>query len=158
VLAVALAASLSALAVVLLASPAGRPQASPSPAQPAATRQAQARTPPPARHTPSATPAAPRPQASTLPPTAAAAAAFTGDLQAAVAAGQVTPQAGQDLFSHLQQLLFGPPGQNAQQIQQQYQQLAQTYDQHQLQGQITGPAAARLRHALQALGAALGAL
>ena len=158
VLAVALAASLSALAVVLLASPAGRPQASPSPAQPATTRQAQARTPPPARHTPSATPAAPRPQGSTLPPTAAAAAAFTGDLQAAVAAGQVTPQAGQDLFSHLQQLLFGPPGQNAQQIQQQYQQLAQTYDQHQLQGQITGPAAARLRHALQALGAALGAL
>jgi hypothetical protein len=93
-----------------------------------------------------------------LPPTAAAAAAFTGDLQAAVAAGQVTPQAGQDLFSHLQQLLFGPPGQNAQQIQQQYQQLVQAYDQHQAQGQITGPAAARLRHALQALGTALGAL
>jgi hypothetical protein len=88
---------------------------------------------------------------------AAAAAAFTGDLQAAVAGGQVTQQAGQDLFSHLQQLLFGPPGQNPQQIQQQYQQLVQAYDQHQAQGQITGPAAAQLRQALQALGAALGA-
>ena len=93
-----------------------------------------------------------------MPPAAAAAAAFTGDLQAAVAGGQVTQQAGQDLFSHLQQLLFGPPGQNPQQIQQQYQQLVQAYDQHQAQGQITGPAAARLRQAIQALGAALGAL
>ena len=50
----------------------------------------------------------------------------------------MTPQAGQDLFNHLQQLLFGPPGQNTQQIQQQYQQLIQAYDQHQSQGQITG--------------------
>ena len=156
VLAAALAASLAALAAVLLAGPASHPQASPPAAHPVATGQA--RTPPSARHTPTATRAAARPQASTLPPAAAATAAFTGDLQAAVADGQVTPQAGQDLFSHLQQLLFGPPGQNVQQIQQQYQQLAQAYDQHQSQGQITGPAAARLRHALQALGAALGAL
>ncbi len=156
VLAAALAASLAALAAVLLASPASHPRASPSATRPAATRQA--RTPPPARRTPPATRAAASPQASTLPPAAAAAAAFTGDLQAAVADGQVTPQAGQDLFSRLQQLLFGPPGQNAQQIQQQYQQLVQAYDQHQSQGQITGPAAARLRHALQVLGAALGAL
>ena len=93
-----------------------------------------------------------------MPPAAAAAAAFTGDLQAGVADGQVTQQAGQDVFGHLQQLLFGPPGQNPQQIQQQYQQLVQAYDQHQAQGQITGPAVARLRQALQALGAALGAL
>ncbi len=85
-------------------------------------------------------------------------AALVGDLQAGVADGQVTQPAGQDLFSHLQPLLFGPPGQNAQQIQQQYQQLVQAYDQHQAQGQITGPAAARLRQALQALGTALGAL
>ena len=149
VLAAALAASLAALAVVLLAGPPGHPQASPSPAHQAATRQL---------HTPPASRAAAHPQASTLPPAAAAAAAFIGDLQAEVADGQVTPQAGQDLFSHLQQLLFGPPGQNPQQIQQQYQQLVQAYDQRQSQGQITGPAAARLRHALAALGAALGAL
>ncbi len=151
VLAVALAASLAALAAVLLGGPASRPQASLSPAEQAAASQAH--TPPPARRTPPARRAAARPQASALPPAAAAAAAFTGDLQAAVADGQVTPQAGQDLFGHLQQLLFGPPGQDPQQIQQQYQQLVQAYDQHQAQGQITGPAAARLHQALQALGA-----
>jgi serine/threonine-protein kinase len=156
VLAAALAASLAALAAVLLAGPASHPQASPASAHPAATRQAH--TPPPARQKPPTKRAAAHAQASTLPPAAAAAAAFTGDLQAAVADGQVTRQAGQDLFSHLQQLLFGPPGQNPQQIQQQYQQLVQAYDQHQAQGQITGPAAARLRQALQALGAGLGAL
>ncbi|HLN71583.1 MAG TPA: protein kinase [Streptosporangiaceae bacterium] len=156
VLAAALAASLAALAGVLLTGTAGHLQASHSPAHPAATRQAS--TPPLARRTQPVTRAAARPQASTLPPAAAAAAAFTGDLQAAVAGGQVTQQAGQDLFSHLQQLLFGPAGQNTQQIQQQYQQLVQAYDQHQSQGQITGPAAARLRHAVQALGAALGVL
>lgn len=69
----------------------------------------------------------------------------------------MAPQAGQDLFSHLQQLLFGPPGQNAQHIEQQYQQLVQAYDQHRSQGDITGAAAARLRHALDALGSAVGA-
>ena len=163
VLGAALAASLAALAAVLLAGTASQSQASPSATHPApsATHPAatgQARTSPPARRTEPATPAAARPQASTLPPAATAAAAFTGDLQAAVAGGQVTPPAGQDLFSHLQQLLFGPPGQKPQQIQQQYQQLVQAYDQHQSQGQITGPAITRLRHALQALGAALGAL
>ncbi len=89
---------------------------------------------------------------------AAAAGAFVGDLQAAVADGQVTRQAGQDLFNHLQQLLFGPPGQNTQQVQQQYQQLIQAYDQHQSQGQITGQAVSRLRHDLEALGTALVAL
>ena len=162
VLAVGLAAALAALAGVLLAGPASHPQASPPAARPAATGKA--RTPPAARRAAPATRAAPvtraaaRPQASALPSAAAAAAAFVGDLQAGVAGGQVTQPAGQDLFSHLQPLLFGPPGQNAQQIQQQYQQLVQAYDQHQAQGQITGPAAARLRHALQALGTALGAL
>ena len=55
-----------------------------------------------------------------MPPAAAAAAAFTGDLQAAVADGQVTTQAGHDLFGHLQQLLFGPPGQNPEQSQPMY--------------------------------------
>ncbi len=152
VLAVALAASLAALAVVLLTGTPGRAAAAPSPTHPAATH------PPATRktHQPGKHPAAE--QASTLPPAAAAHAAFVGDLQAEVADGQVTPQAGQDLFRHLQQLLFGRPGQNPQQIQQQYQQLVQAYDQQQSQGQITGPAAARLRHALAVLGAALGAL
>ncbi|HLN69098.1 MAG TPA: protein kinase [Streptosporangiaceae bacterium] len=154
VLAAALAASLAALAAVLATGAGSRPQAPASLARPAATHPARA----PAAHQIQAARPTPAGQASTLPPAAAAAAAFTGDLQAAVADGQVTQQAGQDLFSHLQQLLFGPPGQNAQQIQQQYQQLAQAYDQHLSQGQITGPAATRLRKALQALGAALGAL
>jgi len=92
------------------------------------------------------------------PPAAAAAAAFVGDLEAGVASGQVTQQAGQDLFNHLQQLLFGPPGQDSQQVDQQYAQLIQAYDQDQVQGQITGSAAATLRHALDALGVAVGAL
>jgi len=152
VLTAALAASLIALAALLLGGAPSQPQASASPGHPAATHPAAARTTPAPRNT-----AAPT-QASALPPAAAAAGAFVGDLQAAVADGQVIPQAGQDLFNHLQQLLFGPPGQNTQQIQQQYQQLIQAYDQHQAQGQITGPAASRLRHALQALGTALGAL
>ncbi len=91
--------------------------------------------------------------ASALPPAAAAAGAFVGDLQAGVADGQVAQPAGQDLFTHLQQALFGPPGQQAQQ---QYQQLVQAYDQHLSQGQISGAAVGRLRHALDALGAALG--
>ena len=83
---------------------------------------------------------------------------MVGDLQAEVADGQVTSQAAQDLFSHLQRLLFSPPGQDAQQIQEQYQQLVQTYDQRLSQTQITGPAVGRLRKELAALGAALGAL
>jgi hypothetical protein len=147
VLAVALAASLAALAGVLLTGTPGRAGAAPSPTHPSAARET---------HQPGNRAAAE--QASALPPAAAAAAAFVGDLQAEVADGQVTPQAGQDLFRHLQQLLFGRPDQNPEQIQQQYQQLVQAYDQDQSQGQITGPAATRLRHALAALGAALGAL
>jgi hypothetical protein len=69
----------------------------------------------------------------------------------------VTQQAGQDLFSHLQPLLFGPPGQNAQQIQNQYTQLVQAYTQHQSKGDITGQAAITLPKAITALGTALGA-
>jgi hypothetical protein len=69
----------------------------------------------------------------------------------------VTQQAGQDLFSHLQPLLFGPPGQDARQIQDQYAQLVKSYAQHQSKGDITGQAAATLPKAIAALGAALGA-
>ena len=95
---------------------------------------------------------------SARPPGAAAAAgAFVGELEAGVADGQVSPQAGQDLYNHLQQLLFAQPGQNPQQIQQQYDQLVQAYDQRVSQGQVTGHAAAALRHALAALRSAVGA-
>jgi eukaryotic-like serine/threonine-protein kinase len=170
-LAVALAGALAALAATLAAGPGtartaglavspSRPtptaQASPTSAQPSPTASdtstpsaSDASTPP--ASAPSA------PDAST-PPTAAAAAAFVGDLEAGVASGQVTQQAGQDLFNHLQQLLFGAPAQDSQQVDQQYSQLIQAYDQDQSQGQITGPAAVTLRHALDALGAAVGAL
>jgi serine/threonine-protein kinase len=151
VLAIALAGALTALAAVLLTGSApttAGPAA--APARPAASH-----------HTGQASPAprtAPSRDASTLPATAQAAATFVGELQAAVADGQVTQQAGQDLFNHLAQLLFGPPGQDLQQAGQQYAQLLQSYDQHRAQGQITGPAAATLRHALEALGTAIGAL
>jgi serine/threonine-protein kinase len=154
VLAIALAAALAALVGVLAAGPAGTaagPAASPD--HPAATGQASLAR---ARPSPTAVPGAS--YASELPPAAAAAAAFVGDLEAGVASGQVTQQAGQDLFNHLQQLLFGPPGQDSQQVDQQYAQLIQAYDQDQIQGQITGSAAATLRHALDALGVAVGAL
>jgi eukaryotic-like serine/threonine-protein kinase len=172
-LAVALAAVVVALAAVLLTGVPGHPAPSAAPritpsAAPPATPSAVSRA------TPSATPhsAAPpvaskthkpartRPAAghtSALPPVAAAAAAFVGDLEAGVADGQVAQQAGQDLYNHLQPLLFGPPGQDPQQIQHQYAQLLQSYDQHQSQGQITGGAAIALRHALRVLGAAVGA-
>ncbi len=155
VLAIALAGTLTALAAVLLTGSA-RTTAGPaaSAARPAASHQAGQASRAPRR--PPRTP--PSRDAGTLPATAAAAATFVGDLQAAVAGGQVTQQAGQDLFNHLAQLLFGPPGQDPQQIDQQYAQLVQSYDQHQAQGQITGPAAVALRHALDALGAAVGAL
>ena len=153
-LAIALAAALAALAAVLAAGPAG------TPAGPAASldRPAAADQASPARARPSATATPAAPQASALPSAAAAAAAFVGDLETGVASGQVTQQAGQGLFNHLQQLLFGPPGQDPQQVDQQYAQLVQAYDQDQAQGQITGPAAAILRRALDALGTAEGAL
>ena len=89
----------------------GLPPTSPTAAHSAATGQA--RTPSPARRTQPSR-ATGRPPASSLPPAASAAAAFVGDLQAGVADGQVAQPAGQDLFSHLQPLLFGPPGQDAQ--------------------------------------------
>ena len=112
VLAAALAASQAALAAALAAGhPRASPQTSPTAAHSAATGQA--RTPSPARRTQPSR-ATGRPPASSLPPAASAAAAFVGDLQAGVADGQVAQPAGQDLFSHLQPLLFGPPGQDAQ--------------------------------------------
>jgi eukaryotic-like serine/threonine-protein kinase len=155
VLAGALAAALVALVAVLAAGAGQRaaPAASPSPARPAVTSQPPAARTHPAKAKPKHKAGG---QASGLPPAASAVAAFVGDLQAGVSDGQVAPPAGQDLLHHLQPLLFGPPGQNTQQVQQQYAKLLQAYDQHQAQGQITGHAATALRHALTALGTALG--
>jgi serine/threonine-protein kinase len=148
VLAVALAAALAALAVVLLSGISARPPAARTPIihNAAAVKSHKHHTGPVLNN--------PR-RADSLPPAAAAAAAFVGNLQAAVADGQVTTQAGADLFNHLQQLLFGPPDGNIQQIQQQYAQLVQAYDQHLAHGDITGRAATTLRHALGALRADL---
>jgi serine/threonine-protein kinase len=180
-LAAALAAALIALVTVVLVRPgsgathsAGRspaapavtshaPSATPTPSpthpRPARSTPVAARTlaPSPARSTPAArsTPVPAR-TAPALPPVASAAAALVGDLQAGVADGQVTQQAGQDLFTHLQPLLFPPPGQSPQQVRDQFTQLTKTYDQHQSQGQITGKAAAVLPGAITALGTALG--
>jgi hypothetical protein len=92
-----------------------------------------------------------------MPPVAKAAAAFVGDLETGVQAGQVTPQAGQNMFNQLQQLLFQSPGTDAQRVQQQYDQLVQVYDQYQSRGEITGHAASALSRALSALRAAIGA-
>jgi len=78
-----------------------------------------------------------------------------GDLAAGVSDGQVAPPAGQDLYNHLQPLLFGPPDQTPEQIQQQYAKLLQSYDAHLQQGQITGHAAVALRRALRALASAV---
>ena len=89
---------------------------------------------------------------------AAAAGALVGDLKEGVTDGQVSQQAGQNLFNQLQQLLFPPPGQDAQQLQQQYSQLVQQYTQAKSQGEITGPAATTLSGAISDLGAALGTL
>jgi eukaryotic-like serine/threonine-protein kinase len=160
-LAIALAAALVVLAAVLLTGANSH----------AAPRTAPSGTPGATSHHPTPHPTAPKAHkihnpahkrpapghASALPPVAAAAATFVGDLEAGVANGQVAPQAGQDLYNHLQQLLFAPPGQDPQQIQQQYAQLLQSYDKHQSQGQITGHAAIVVRHALRDLGAAVGA-
>jgi len=159
VLAVTLAAALVALTVTLLTSP-----GSASPAATPATRDSQSSQP---RATPAGTtttsPQASRAAAGTttasaLPPVAAAAAALVGDLQAGVTDGQVAQQAGQNLFNQLQQLLFAPPGQSAQQTQNQYDQLAQAYTQYRSQGDITGEAAVTIPKAISALGNALGVL
>jgi hypothetical protein len=107
-----------------------------------------------ARPTHSATPHRHRPK---LPPVAAAAAAFVGDLEAGVQSGQVSTQAGQNLLNQLQQLLFQSPDQDPQRVQQQYSQLVQVYDQYVQRGDITGQSATSLSHALDVLRTAVGA-
>ena len=148
VLAVTLAAALLALTVTLLIG-----GGSASPAAPPAARDSQASQPPAAPTATSTTSTT-----SALPPVATAAAALVGDLQAGVSDGQVSQQAGQNMFNQLQQLLFAPPGQGAQQTQNQYDQLAQAYTQYKSQGDITGAAAVVMPKAISALGDALGVL
>jgi len=176
VLAIALVASLIALAVVLKVGSfrsVGNSQTSPPTARPTPTVQAtptvqptvtvqatvtvQPNQSPAATIPPTAAAVAPA-QPGGLPSVAAAAAALTGELTAAVADGQLTQQAGQSMFNQLQQLLFRPAGESPLQVQQQYQQLVQVYDQELAQGQITGSAVGQLRSDVQGLGTSLGAL
>jgi hypothetical protein len=153
-LAAALGAALIALTAVLLTG--GTGQATPRTAPPTAPTVTVTVTPRSAANDP-ARKRQTAGHASSLPPVAAAAATLVGDLEAGVADGQVVPQAGQDLYNHLQQLLFGPAGENSKQIQQQYAQLLQSYDKHLSHADITGRAAIKLRTALHDLGAAVGA-
>jgi serine/threonine-protein kinase len=155
-------AAVALLAVALLP---GRhpahPAAAPATPTPAATVS---HSPPPshqARHQKTAHHKARKTQpraAPTVPPVAAATGALVSDLEAGVQAGHLTPQAGQDLFGHLQPLLFNPGGQQPQQISQQYQQLVQAFDQDIAHGQITGSATiSTLRHDMTELARALRA-
>jgi len=146
----ALAASLIALVAVLLTAGPGGGQPAAASSPPSASQAAHAAATS-ATSSPSAQPG------TTLSPVAAAAAALVGDLKEGVTDGQVAPQAGQNLFNQLQQVLF-QPGQDPQQVQQQYSQLVQAYTQDKSQGQITGQAATSLSSAISALGTALGTL
>jgi len=107
VLAMSLLAALAARVVVLLTEPAGPGAPSALPSHPAATFQA--------HQSPSAgpgtSPGPARPPVRGLPPLASAASALVGELEAAQADGQVSEQAGQNLFNQLQQLLFNTPRQ-----------------------------------------------
>ena len=139
--AAAVAGAAAALLVVTLAShPAPAAADPPAPTQSTAahrTPAAKPKAPPTPRHIAAASPHTPA-----VPTMAAAAGDLVRDLEADVQAGHVTPQAGQNMFGHLQQLLFNPGGQQpqqaAQQDQQQYQQIVQAFDQGTSQGQITG--------------------
>jgi serine/threonine protein kinase len=151
VLGTALAASIAGLITLLLTGAGSAPPDS-SATRPITTSHTHA-----ARQQPHSPRRAHRTHRANLPPVAAAAAGFVGDLQAGVVSGQVSADAGRNLFSQLQQLLFQPPGQNPKQLQQQYDQLVQAYDHCQANGQITGRAAAVLGRALDALRTAIGA-
>lgn len=158
VLAVMLAAALVALTVALVTGQPGSGE--PGGGQPAGGQPADGhRTAATASQGTSAaaSPTAPASPAG-LSAAAAAAATLVGDLKEGVTDGQVTQQAGQNMFNQLQQLLFPPPGQGAQQLQQQYSQLVQQYTQAKSQGEITGQAVTTLSGAIGGLGAALGTL
>jgi hypothetical protein len=149
VLAMGLLAALAALAVVLLTPATIAAPLAPS-RHPAAGGQAR-------QSSPARSPAPPPAGGHGLSPLAAAAGAFVGDLETGHADGEVSEQAGQNLLNQLQQLLFNTPGQNATQVEQQYAQLIEQFDQLRSQGQINGPIASKLRHEIGVIGAALGA-
>jgi serine/threonine protein kinase len=153
VLAMCLLAALAALAVVLLTEPAKPAAPTALSNQPPPTYQAHQSSP--AGQATSPPPAPPRDHG--LSPLASAVGAFAGELEAAQADRQVSEQAGQNLFSELQQLLFNTPRQNATQVEQQYSQLVEQFDQYRAQGQINGSAAPTLRSEISAIGTALGA-
>ncbi|HYK31701.1 MAG TPA: protein kinase [Streptosporangiaceae bacterium] len=152
VLAMCLLAALAALAVVLVTEPARPAAPTLLPSQPAATYQAHQSSPAGQATSP---PSAPRVRK--LSPLASAAGAFVGELETAQADGQVSQQAGQNLFNQLQQLLFNRPQNNPTQVEQQYAQLLEQFDQFRSKGQISGSAAPTLRSEIGAIGAALGA-
>jgi serine/threonine protein kinase len=152
VLGTALAASIAGLITLLLTGAGSAPRAS-SATKPITVSHTHAS----GQHHPHGPSGAQRTYRAKLPPIAAAAATFVGDLQAGVVSGQVSTDAGRDLFNQLQQLLFLPPNQNPNRAQQQYDQLVQAYDRYQGDGQITGRAAVVLGHALDALRTAIGA-
>jgi hypothetical protein len=149
ILGVALLASLAGLLTVLLTS-----TRTPPPAAPVTVSHSHG---PRQSPTPGHSRAAIGHHRGKLPPVAAAAATFVGDLQAGVAAGQISSDAGRNLFNQLQRLLFEPSDQNSERVQQQYDQLVQVYDHYQTDGQITGHAAVVLSRALDVLRTATGA-
>jgi eukaryotic-like serine/threonine-protein kinase len=146
----ALAISLLVVIVLLLTRPSGTPAALATPPPHTTSRPASS----PSSRTPATHPA----RRGGVPASASAAGALVKDLTAFVANGQVTQQAGQQMLQQLQQLLFVPTGQDAQQTDQRYAQLIQIYDQYQARGQITGAAVGVLRTDIHALGVAVGAL
>jgi len=150
VLGVALAATIAGLVAVLLTG-----AKNPPPVSSVSTPSTASHTHPARQQ--SHSPRARRTHRTELPPTAAAAAAFVGDLQAGVISGQVSTDAGQNLFNQLQRLLFQPSDQDPERAQQQYGQLVQIYDHYQADGKITGSAALALGHDLDALRTAVGA-
>jgi eukaryotic-like serine/threonine-protein kinase len=153
-LALALAGALAALAFMLVSNRSHPPGSAGTPLGPAATHSSQP------TQSPSTT------QTSTVSPAAAAAGSLVTDLQVGVADGQVTSNAAKDLFNQLQQLLFNSldqngdqnSNQNTQQTDQRYSQLVQSFDDREAHGYINGPAAGVLRHDLDQLGMAIGAL
>jgi serine/threonine-protein kinase len=155
-LALALAGALAALAFVLVSNRSHTPGPAGKPPSPAATHSSQ-QSPSPA---PSAT------RTSTVSPVATAAGSLVTDLQVGVADGQVSSDAAKDLFNQLQQLLFNSldqsgdqnSDQNTEQTDQQYSKLVQSFDDREAHGDINGPAAGALRHDLDQLGTAIGAL
>ncbi len=161
VLAMGLIAALAALAIVLVTPAAVRSPGSPRRAHPTqqATPAAQPTpsTSPDTSPSASVTPSVPPPSTGPPPQSAQATGALVTSLDAGVASGQVTLQAGQQLMQQVTQLVFSTPSQDPTQVEQQYSQLVVSFEQLQAQGQINGQAATTIRSEISTLGSALGA-